>query len=302
MQLLYISLEEITMNDFVIVTDSSCDLPDELVRKLELHIAPLAFTMGNKTYHNYPDNREMSPEEFYNRQKQGQMATTNAVNVGQATEVLEPILQGGRDVLVLAFSSGLSTTYNSFKIAGDELAAQFPDRKVFVVDTLSASLGQGMLITQAARLRLDGKTIEEVRDWTEQNKLRQCHWFTVNDLFFLKKGGRVSAATALVGSMLQIKPVMHMDDEGHLINVSKARGRKASLLALADKVGELAEDPASQTMYISNSDCPEDAQFVADEVKRRYGVKEVVINSIGPVIGAHTGPGCVALFFMGKHR
>jgi DegV family protein with EDD domain len=302
MQLLYISLEEITMNDFVIVTDSSCDLPDELVRKLELHIAPLAFTMGDKTYHNYPDNREMSPEEFYNRQKQGQMATTNAVNVGQATEVLEPILQGGRDVLVLAFSSGLSTTYNSFKIAGDELAAQFPDRKVFVVDTLSASLGQGMLITQAARLRLDGKTIEEVRDWTEQNKLRQCHWFTVNDLFFLKKGGRVSAATALVGSMLQIKPVMHMDDEGHLINVSKARGRKASLLALADKVGELAEDPASQTMYISNSDCPEDAQFVADEVKRRYGVKEVVINSIGPVIGAHTGPGCVALFFMGKHR
>ncbi len=290
------------MNDFVIVTDSSCDLPDELVRKLELHIAPLAFTMGDKTYHNYPDNREMSPEEFYNRQKQGQMATTNAVNVGQATEVLEPILQGGRDVLVLAFSSGLSTTYNSFKIAGDELAAQFPDRKVFVVDTLSASLGQGMLITQAARLRLDGKTIEEVRDWTEQNKLRQCHWFTVNDLFFLKKGGRVSAATALVGSMLQIKPVMHMDDEGHLINVSKARGRKASLLALADKVGELAEDPASQTMYISNSDCPEDAQFVADEVKRRYGVKEVVINSIGPVIGAHTGPGCVALFFMGKHR
>ena len=290
------------MNDFVIVTDSSCDLPDELVRKLELHIAPLAFTMGDKTYHNYPDNREMSPEEFYNRQKQGQMATTNAVNVGQATEVLEPILQGGRDVLVLAFSSGLSTTYNSFRIAGDELAAQFPDRKVFVVDTLSASLGQGMLITQAARLRLDGKTIEEVRDWTEQNKLRQCHWFTVNDLFFLKKGGRVSAATALVGSMLQIKPVMHMDDEGHLINVSKARGRKASLLALADKVGELAEDPASQTMYISNSDCPEDAQFVADEVKRRYGVKEVVINSIGPVIGAHTGPGCVALFFMGKHR
>ena len=290
------------MNDFVIVTDSSCDLPDELVRKLELHVAPLAFIMGDETYHNYPDNRDMSPEEFYSRQEQGQMATTNAVNVGQAAEVLEPILQEGRDVLVLAFSSGLSTTYNSFKIAGDELAAQFPDRKVFVLDTLSASLGQGMLVAQAAQLRLDGKTIEEVRDWTEQNKLRQCHWFTVNDLFFLKKGGRVSAATALVGSMLQIKPVMHMDDEGHLINVSKARGRKASLLALADKVGELAEDPASQTMYISNSACPEDAQFVADEVKRRYGVKEIIINSIGPVIGAHTGPGCVALFFMGKHR
>ena len=171
-----------------------------------------------------------------------------------------------------------------------------------MVDTLCASLGQGMLVAQAAQLRQQGKSMEEVRDWVEDNKLRQCHWFTVNDLFFLKKGGRVSAATAVVGTMLQIKPVMHVDDAGHLINVGKARGRKASLTALADKVGELAEDPASQTMYISHSACLEDAQFVADEVKRRYGVKEIVINSIGPVIGAHTGPGCVALFFMGKHR
>ena len=290
------------MNDFVIVTDSSCDLPNDLVQKLELHVVPLAFIMGDKTYWNYPDNREVSPEDFYGRQKQGQMATTNAVNVGQATDVLEPILKQGKDLLVLAFSSGLSTTCNSFQIAATELGAQYPDRKVFVVDTLCASLGQGMLVAQAAQLRQQGKSMEEVRDWVEDNKLRQCHWFTVNDLFFLKKGGRVSAATAVVGTMLQIKPVMHVDDAGHLINVGKARGRKASLTALADKVGELAEDPASQTMYISHSACLEDAQFVADEVKRRYGVKEIVINSIGPVIGAHTGPGCVALFFMGKHR
>ena len=171
-----------------------------------------------------------------------------------------------------------------------------------MVDTLCASLGQGMLVYQAAKLRQQGRTMEEVRDWAEANKLRQCHWFTVNDLFFLKKGGRVSAATAVVGTMLQIKPVLHVDDEGHLINVAKARGRKASLLALVDKVGELADDPAGQTMFISNSDCAEDAQFVADEIKQRYGTKEIIINSIGPVIGAHTGPGCVALFFMGKHR
>lgn len=290
------------MNNYTIITDSSCDLPDSLVKELELEVLPLAFIMDGKTYRNYPDNREMAPKDFYNKQREGSMATTNAVNVGEAADAMEAVLKRGEDVLVLAFSSGLSTTCNSFQIAAGDLAEQYPDRKIFVVDTLCASLGQGMFVYQAARLRQAGKSMEEVRDWAEQNRLNQCHWFTVNDLFFLKKGGRVSAATAVVGTMLQIKPVLHVDDEGHLINVAKARGRKASLTALVDKVGELAEDPASQTMFISNSDCLKDAKFVADEIKKRYGVKEIIINSIGPVIGAHTGPGCVALFFMGKHR
>lgn len=290
------------MSDYVIITDSSCDLPDSLVKELELEVLPLSFIMDGKTYRNYPDNREMAPDEFYGRQKDGLMATTNAVNVGEATDALEPVLKQEKDVLVLAFSSGLSTTYNSFKIAAGDLAGQYPGRKVFVVDTLCASLGQGMFVYQAAQLRKAGKSIEEVRDWAEANKLNQCHWFTVNDLFFLKKGGRVSAATAVVGTMLQIKPVMHVDNEGHLIKVTTARGRKASLNALVDKVGELAEDPASQIMFISNSDCLDEAQYVANEIKKRYGTKEIIINSIGPVIGAHTGPGCVALFFTGKHR
>ncbi len=290
------------MSSYVIITDSSCDLPDSLVKELELKVLPLAFLMDGKTYRNYPDNREMSPKEFYNKQREGSMATTNAVNVGEAADAMESVLKQGTDVLVLAFSSGLSTTCNSFQIAAGDLAEQYPDRKIFVVDTLCASLGQGMFVYQAAKLRQEGKSIEEVRDWAEANKLKQCHWFTVNDLFFLKKGGRVSAATAVVGTMLQIKPVMHVDNDGHLIKVDTARGRKASLNALVDKVGELAEDPASQTMFISNSDCQEDAQYVADQVKARYGTKEIIINSIGPVIGAHTGPGCVALFFTGKHR
>ena len=290
------------MSNYVIITDSSCDLPDSLVKELELEVLPLSFIMDGKTYRNYPDSREMPPEAFYQKQRDGLMATTNAVNVGEAADAIEAVLKQGRDVLVLAFSSGLSTTCNSFQIAAGDLEGQYPDRKIYVVDTLCASLGQGMFVYQAAKLRLEGKSMEEVRDWAEANKLRQCHWFTVNDLFFLKKGGRVSAATAVMGTMLQIKPVMHMDNEGHLIKVSTARGRKASLNALVDKVGELAEDPASQTMFISNSDCLEDTRFVADEVKKRYGVKEIIINSIGPVIGAHTGPGCVALFFMGKHR
>ena len=290
------------MSNYVIITDSSCDLPDSLVKELELEVLPLSFIMDGKTYRNYSDNREMSPKDFYNKEREGIMATTNAVNVGEATEAIEAVLKQGKDVLVLGFSSGLSTTFNSFQIAAEELAEQYPDRKVYAVDTLCASLGQGMLVYQAAKLRQQGKTMEEVRDWTEENKLRQCHYFTVDDLFFLKKGGRVSAATAVVGTMLQIKPVMHVDNEGHLIKVDTARGRKASLNALVDKVGELGEDPAEQTMFISNSDCAEDAQYVADEIKKRYGTKEIIINSIGPVIGAHTGPGCVALFFMGKHR
>ena len=290
------------MNNYTIITDSSCDLPDSLVKELELEVLPLAFIMDGKTYRNYPDNREMAPKDFYNKQREGSMATTNAVNVGEAADAMEAVLKRGEDVLVLAFSSGLSTTCNSFQIAAGDLAEQYPDRKIFVVDTLCASLGQGMFVYQAARLRQAGKAIEEVRDWAEQNRLNQCHWFTVNDLFFLKKGGRVSAATAVVGTMLQIKPVMHVDNEGHLIKVDTARGRKASLNALVDKVGELADNPAAQTMFISNSDCQEDAQYVADQIKARYGTEEIIINSIGPVIGAHTGPGCVALFFTGKHR
>ena len=290
------------MNNYTIITDSSCDLPDSLVKELELEVLPLAFIMDGKTYRNYPDNREMAPKAFYNKQREGSMATTNAVNVGEAADAMEDVLKRGEDVLVLAFSSGLSTTCNSFQIAAGDLAEQYPDRKIFVVDTLCASLGQGMFVYQAARLRQAGRSIEEVRDWAEQNRLNQCHWFTVNDLFFLKKGGRVSAATAVVGTMLQIKPVMHVDNEGHLIKVDTARGRKASLNALVDKVGELADNPAAQTMFISNSDCQEDAQYVADQIKARYGTEEIIINSIGPVIGAHTGPGCVALFFTGKHR
>ena len=290
------------MNNYTIITDSSCDLPDSLVKELELEVLPLAFIMDGKTYRNYPDNREMAPKDFYNKQREGSMATTNAVNVGEAADAMEAVLKRGEDVLVLAFSSGLSTTCNSFQIAAGDLAEQYPDRKIFVVDTLCASLGQGMFVYQAARLRQAGKSMEEVRDWAEQNRLNQWHWFTVNDLFFLKKGGRVSAATAVVGTMLQIKPVMHVDNEGHLIKVDTARGRKASLNALVDKVGELADNPAAQTMFISNSDCQEDAQYVADQIKARYGTEEIIINSIGPVIGAHTGPGCVALFFTGKHR
>ena len=233
-----------SMSDFVILTDSSADLGADLVQQLDVRVLPLSFTIQDHVYHNYPDNREMEPHAFYEMLRAGEVATTSAVNVAQYTEALEPLLQEGRDVLVLAFSSGLSATYSSSVIAVEDLREKYPDRKLYTVDTLCASLGQGLLVYLAAQQRAQGKSIEEVRDWAEANKLKLCHQFTVDDLHFLKRGGRISATTAVVGSMLKIKPVLHVDNEGHLTNIGKARGRAASLKALVDKMEQTAIDPA----------------------------------------------------------
>ena len=290
------------MSDFVILTDSSADLTDELVRELGVQILPLSFTIQDKTYQNYPDNRDMAPEDFYKLLRGGEMCTTSAVNVAAYHETLAPLLQAGTDVLVLAFSSGLSATYQSAKVAVEELSEQFPERRLLLVDTLSASLGQGLLVWYAAQRQKAGESIEAVRDWVEENKLNLCHWFTVDDLHFLKRGGRIGAATAVLGTMLHIKPVLHVDDEGHLISMSKARGRAAALTALVDEMEKTAVNPAEQTVFISHGDCLDDAMKVADDVKRRFGVKTVILGHVGPVIGAHSGPGTVALFFMGSKR
>ena len=290
------------MSDFVIVTDSSADLPADLVRELGVEVLPLSFTIQGKTYRNYPDGREMAPGAFYQLLRSGGMATTSAVNVADYTAALEPLLQEGKDVLLLVFSSGLSATYQSSVIAVEELREKYPDRKIFTVDTLCASLGQGLLVWYAVQEKRKGASIQEVRDWVEQNKLHICHWFTVDDLHFLKRGGRISTATAVVGSMLSIKPVLHVDNEGRLVNMSKARGRGASLTALVDQMERTAIRPAEQTVFLSHGDCSADAQRVADEVRRRLGTQNITINEIGPVIGAHSGPGTVALFFLGTER
>ena len=290
------------MSQFVIVTDSSADLSHEMVQTLGVEVLPLAFTMEGKTYYNYTDNRDMAPKEFYRRLASGTVATTNAVNVGQAIEGIEPLLQAGRDVLVLAFSSGLSATFQSSKLAVEELSEKYPERKLYTVDTLCASLGQGLLVWYAAQERKKGRTIEEVRDWAEANKLKLCHQFTVDDLHFLKRGGRISATTAVVGSMLQIKPVLHVDDEGHLINIGKARGRQSSLKALVDKMEKTVTEAGKQTVFISHGDCLEDAEAVAQMVRERFGTQDIRINYVGPVIGAHSGPGTLALFYLGTQR
>lgn len=290
------------MSDFVILTDSSADLGADMAAQLDIQVLPLSFTIQGVTYHNYPDNHEMDPAVFYSMLRKGEQATTSAVNVAQYTEALEPLLQAGKDVLVLAFSSGLSATYNSSRLAVEELKEKYPDRKLYTVDTLCASLGQGLLVYLAAKEREQGKSIEEVRDWVEAHKLNLCHQFTVDDLHFLKRGGRISATTAVLGSMLQIKPVLHVDDEGHLINIAKARGRAASLKALVDKMEITAIDPKDQIVFISHGDCLADAEMVAQMVKDRMGVQQVYINYVGPVIGAHSGPGTLALFYVGTER
>lgn len=290
------------MSEYIIVTDSSADLTQALVEELEISVLPLSFTIRGTSLEDHPDKRNMSSKEFYQLLRDGEMSTTNAVNVYQYEQLLEPVLQSGKDVLILSFTSGLSATCQSSIMAAEELREKFPERKIEVVDTLCASAGQGMLVWYAGQKRLAGESLESVRDWCEANKMKVCHWVTVNDLMHLKRGGRISATTALAGTLLQIKPIIHVDDAGKLDTVDKARGRKAALDYLVQKVVDTAIDPAEQTMFISHSDCLEDAEYIEKQIKEKCGVKDVKICDIGPVIGSHTGPGCAAVFFLGQPR
>ncbi len=290
------------MNDYVIVTDSCCDLSDVLVKKSELTVIPMILTLGGKEYKNYPDNREITPKDFYARLRGGENASTAAINMDVFTAVFEEILNQGKDVLYLGFSSGLSSTYHVSTVVAEELAAKYPERKIFCVDTLAASMGEGLLAYLAAQKKKQGAEIEEVRDFVLENRLHLCHWFTVDDLNHLKRGGRVSATTALVGSLLNIKPILHVDDEGHLINVGKVRGRKASVEKIFENMKASAVDPSAQTVFISHGDCEEDALTLKKMVEKEFKPKDIQINAIGPVIGAHSGPGTLAVFFLGTQR
>lgn len=290
------------MASFVLMTDSGCDLPAELAEKYEILCLPLSFTMGEKTYRNYLDGRELSAKDFYDRERAGELAVTAAVNMAAFLEVMRPCLEAGQDILYLGFSSGLSGTANAGFMAAEELRSQFPERKILCLDTLAASMGQGLCVYLAALEREKGKSIEEVYAYAKATCPRVIHWFTVEDLFFLKRGGRISAATALVGTVLSIKPVLHVDDEGRLINMGKARGRKASIKAMFENLKEAADNHlAGQTVFISHGDCPEDVAYL-QALCQEAGVKETVVSYVGPVIGAHTGPGVLAVFALGDHR
>jgi len=282
-----------------IITDSCCDLPEKMYKELNLTVVNMPVTFKGQTVKKVDDTWL---KEMFDGLRGGAVVTTAAANPQDWQEAAEPFLAEGEDVLILAFSSGLSTTYQSAVIAATELMEQYPGRTVKVVDTLCASMGQGLLVYYACKKRDAGLSLEELSAWCEEKKFNLSHWFTVDDLMYLKRGGRVSAATALVGTMLQIKPVLHVDDAGHLVNVAKSRGRKASIEALAQKLDTTALPEGRETAFICHGDGLEDAKYLESILKERYGVKEVFIYYVGAVIGSHSGPGTLALFFMGEHR
>ena len=290
------------MSDYVIMTDSSCDLPAKLAEEMELSVLPLSVYIEDKKYINYLDEREIAFSEIYAKLRTKCPAKTSAVNMNDFLGPMEEILKSGKDLLYLGFSSGLSGTYNAGAAAAQEMAEKYPERKIYAVDTLCASMGQGLIVYYAWKHKQSGESIEQVRDWVVDNRLHLCHYFTIDDLMFLKRGGRVSGATAVVGSMLSIKPIMHVDNEGHLIKIGTARGRKASIKALADGAGKLGIDLENQVIFISHGDCLDEAEYLANIMRERFHVKDVVISYVGPVIGAHSGPGTMALFFLGTER
>ncbi|MBQ8005294.1 MAG: DegV family protein [Clostridia bacterium] len=288
------------MNEYVIYTDSACDIAPDMLKEWGVPCVSLTFHFEGEVAE-YA-NGDMPEKEFYNKMREGRIAKTSAINTEIFNEAFEEVLKQGKDLLYIGFSSGLSATYNSGKIAAKELSKKYPERKVITVDSLAASAGFGLLLYLILEQKNRGASIEEAASFAESIKLKICHWFTVDDLVYLKRGGRISPAVALVGTMLGIKPVLHVDNEGHLISKAKVRGRKAAINALADKLGELAEDKENGTVFISHGDCYEEVKNLEAIIKEKYGATVKVITYVGPVIGAHSGPGTIALFFVGKER
>ena len=287
------------MSQYQIITDSGCDLPKDKLEQLGVKLVPLTVNFRGE---NLDDSVDEGIKTLYDGLRTGETASTSAINPNRWAAAMEPVLQEGKDVLVITFSSGLSTTYQSAVIAANELQENYPQRQIKVVDSLCASLGQGLLVWYACQKQSQGLSLSDLAAWLEENRMRLCHWFTVDDLMYLKRGGRVSATTALLGTMLNIKPVLHVDNEGHLINVAKTRGRKAAIDALAAKAVQQGLPGQNELMYICHGDCLEDAEYLAKKLKETTEVKEVFIGYTGAVIGSHSGPGTLALFFMGSER
>ena len=286
---------------YVIFTESTGDLTPALIEAADLRVLPMAFTLDGKDYRNYPDGREMSSHDYYEKLRAGSLCTTSQVTMLEFQQAFTPVLEAGQDILYLAFSSGLSGTYQSGCIAAEELKEKFPGRRIVCVDSLQASMGEGLFCYLVGKKRCQGADLDTAADYARQIAPQVCAWFTVDDLMFLKRGGRVSSAAAVAGTLLGIKPVLHVDEEGHLIPKEKVRGRRASLDALVKHFEATALDKTGGTVFISHGDCADDARYVIDKL-RALGVKEIEMGDIGPVIGAHSGPGTVALFWLGSAR
>ena len=290
------------MNHFLITTDTTADLPVSYVKEHQIGMMSLPYTIEG---HTYTWEHNLDEKEFYTMMRNGSLPTTSQANPQEAARLFEQLIQAqDTDILHIAFSSGLSGTFNSCRIAASLVQEKYPNRRIIVVDSLCASMGEGLLVHKAVQMRDAGKSLDETAQWLEENKLHVVHNFTVDDLFHLYRGGRVSKTAAVVGSMINLKPILHVDNEGHLIALSKVRGRKKSLIALVDsmekQIGSWRDK--NDIIFISHGDSPDDAQFVADLIRERLGIEHFLINHIGPTIGAHSGPGTIALFYMGDYR
>lgn len=287
------------MRDFIIVTDSTVDLPESMLEEQGIPVLQLNYVLDGKTYE---DRKGLSGKEFFDKLREGSMPTTSQVNPEQAKEFFEPFVKAGKNILCIGFSSGLSGTYNSERITAEELSEEYPDAKIIVIDSLCASMGQGLLLAKALKKQREGMTLEELVQWLEENKLHICHNVTVDDLNHLYRGGRISKTTAVLGTLVQIKPIIHMNDEGKLIVIGKERGRKKALNTIVDMMGKQMEGYENDLVMVTHGDCLEDAEYVKSQIQKKYGIQNVVINGIGTVIGTHTGPGVVAVFCMGEKR
>lgn len=287
------------MRDYIITVNSTVDTGKEWLEERNVPVIPLKYTIDGQEY---TDMYGLSDKEFFQKLREGKMSVTSQINPEEAKEMLEPYVKEGKDVLHLAFSSALSGTCNSMKIAAEELQEEYPEAKVIVVDTLCACMGEAMLLYYALKQKEAGKTIEEVAQWAEENKLHVCHNVTVDDLFHLHRGGRVSKTAAVLGTMVKVKPIIHMDDNGALQVIGKERGRKKSLHKIVDMAVECSEGWDNEIIMITHGDCLEDAEYVAKLVREKMGIENVFIHNIGTVIGSHTGPGVVATFCMGNKR
>lgn len=287
------------MREFVITTDSTVDLPAEWLEERNIPTLKLSYTIDGETY---PDMEGMSKKEFFDRIRKGSLPTTSQVTPAQASEMFESILKEGKDIIHIGFSSGLSGSLNSERIAAQELMEMYPDSRITVIDSLCACLGEALLLYYALKLQKEGKSYDEIVSWTEENKLHVCHNVTVDDLNHLHRGGRISKATAILGTMVKIKPMIHMDNEGKLSVIGKERGRKKSLHRIVDVMEEQMKGWDNEIIMITHGDCEEDAKYVADLIREKYGINNILINVIGTVIGSHTGPGVIATFCMGNKR
>jgi len=289
------------MSDFIITSDDTTDLTEEYCKERDLYLIPMSYIINGK---NYKGDDRLTPKKFYDKIREGAMPTTSQINPDEGKEALRPFAAAGHNIIHIAFSSGLSGTCQSMRLAAEDLMEEYPEIRIYVVDSLCAALGEGLLVHKALDLRDQGCTMDEIIEWIESNKMNVCHNFTVDDLFHLQRGGRVSKTAAVIGTMVNIKPLLHVDDEGRLITIGKVRGRKKSLLWLVDHMEEQMKgfEKENDVVFISHADCPEDAEFVKNQIISRFGITNIMIGYIGPVIGSHAGVGMVTLHFMGSPR